>query len=132
MIGRSLNSSTSYSLLYRYVQGWMSFGMTHFLNVCGGEGSSGDSVVILSEKQHPGESPSAYFPSSSLNLVSSRNSSTKKNKLFNNDPICGRMRDLLDEQIIESRDGSRTVLTLSPKANENKKGRCPFETPSSI
>jgi hypothetical protein len=68
--------------------------MTHFLSVWG-EGSSGDSIV-LSENQHPGESPLLPSPLSLLKPVVIPNSSTQKNKLFNRNLISGRMRDLPD------------------------------------
>jgi hypothetical protein len=73
----------------------MSFGMT-LVFVYMGEGSSGDSIVIISENQYSGESPllpsSLYSPKPAV----IPNSSTHKNKLFNRNTIRGRMRDLKD------------------------------------
>jgi hypothetical protein len=73
----------------------MSFGMT-LVFVYMGEGSSGDSIVILSENQYSGESPLLPSPLSSLKPAVIPNSSTHKNKLFNRNPIHGRIRDLPD------------------------------------
>jgi hypothetical protein len=73
----------------------MSFGMT-LVFVYMGEGSSGDSIVILSENQYSGESPLLPSPLSSLKSAVIQNSSTHKNKLFKRNSLRGRMRDLQD------------------------------------